>query len=205
MEEKETAIVVQVHKMFLKYGIKSVTMDDIARELGISKKTLYQFVKDKNDLVNKAMDYQVAVDIQKVADITAKKLNAVDELLEIGQFVSHTLKSMGASALYDIQKYYPEVWRSHFEYRQNYVANTIAANIAKGIKEGYYRKNMNAEVIAKFFVVKVENMFDDRIFPPDQYNLADVYLEYIRYHLMGIASQKGADYIIEKICKKPLK
>jgi len=191
--------------MFLKYGIKSVTMDDIARELGISKKTLYQFVKDKNDLVNKAMDFQISVDKQKMADIKSKRLDAVSELLEIADFVSQTLKSIGTSAIFDIQKYYPEVWRSHFEYRRSFVSEGIADNIAKGIKEGNYRKNMNADVIAKFFVVKLENLFDDRVFPPDQYNLAEVYLEYIRYHLMGIASPKGAEYIIEKICKKPLK
>ncbi len=180
-------------------------MDDIARELGISKKTLYQFVKDKNDLVNKAMDFQIGVDKQKMADIKGKKLDAVSELLEIADFVSQTLKSIGTSAIFDIQKYYPEVWRTHFEYRRSFVSEAIAENIAKGIKEGHYRKNMPADVIAKFFVVKLENLFDDRIFPPDQYVLADVYLEYIRYHLMGIASPKGADYIQEKICKKPLK
>lgn len=180
-------------------------MDDIARELGISKKTLYQYVKDKNDLVRKAMDYQINFDRQIMADIKAKKLNAVEELLEIGEFVSQTLKSIGTSAIFDIQKYYPEVWHSHFEYRSSFVTESIQENIAKGIKEGYYRKNVNADVIAKFFVVKVENLFDDRIFPPDKYSLSEVYLEYIRYHLLGIASPKGAEYILDKINKKILK
>lgn len=191
--------------MFRKYGIKSVTMDDIARELGISKKTLYQYVKDKNDLVRKAMDYQINFDRQTMDDIKRRKLNAVEELLEIGEFVTQTLQSIGTSAIFDVQKYYPELWHSHFEYRVSFVTEAIKENIGKGIKEGYYRKNVNADVIAKFFVIKLENLFDDRIFPPDKYSLAEVYLEYLRYHMMGIASQKGAEYIMEKISKKPLK
>lgn len=202
MESKEENIIAQVRQMYLKYGIKSVTMDDVARELGISKKTLYLHFKDKNDLVLKSMECQIDIDKASVNAIKDLKLNAIDELLEIASNVALTLKSIQPAVIFDIQKYYPQVWQLQMEYRQNFVVQTIIDNIKKGVEEGLYRPNFTPEIIAKFFAVKIENMFDDKIFPTAKFDLANVYMEYISYHLMGICNQKGADYIVENIFKK---
>ncbi len=187
--------------MYLKYGIKSVTMDDVARELGISKKTLYLFFKDKNDLVYKTMECQIAIDRELVNGIKSKNLNAIDEIMEIAQMVTSILRSIQPAVIFDIQKYYPEVWQLQIDYRRNFIVQTVVDNIIKGQEEGLYRTNLTPTIVAKFFSVKMENIFDDKVFPPDKYNLADVYMEYIRYHLMGICNQQGANYILEHIFK----
>lgn len=176
-------------------------MDDVARELGISKKTLYLFFKDKNELVMRSMECQIAIDKESVKVIVDKGLNAIEELLEIASNVASTLKSIQPAVIFDIQKYYPQVWSLQTEYRQNFVVQTVIDNIHKGIEQGYYRPNLNPEIIAKFFAVKLENMFDDKVFPPSKFDLANVYMEYIRYHLMGICNQQGADYIVKNIFK----
>ena len=199
VDTKEENIIAQVRQMYLKYGIKSVTMDDVARELGISKKTLYLYFKDKNDLVMKSMERQIAIDKASVTSIIDQQLNAIDELLEIAVNVATTLKSIQPAVIFDIQKYYPQVWGLQTEYRQNFIVQTVIDNINKGIEQGYYRPNLNPEIIAKFFAVKLENMFDDKVFPPAKFDLANVYMEYIRYHLMGICNQTGADYIVKNI------
>jgi AcrR family transcriptional regulator len=199
VDTKEDNIIAQVRQMYLKYGIKSVTMDDVARELGISKKTLYLFFKDKNELVMKSMECQIALDKASVKTIVDRELNAIDELLEIAANVATTLKSIQPAVIFDIQKYYPQVWSLQMEYRQNFVVQTIIDNINKGIEQNLYRPNLNPEIIAKFFAVKLENMFDDKVFPTSKFDLANVYMEYIRYHLMGICNQNGADYIVKNI------
>ncbi|UPT67377.1 MAG: hypothetical protein M0D57_01420 [Sphingobacteriales bacterium JAD_PAG50586_3] len=147
----------------------------------------------------KSMECQIAIDKASVMAIKTQELNAIDELLEIATNVVSTLKSIQPAVIFDIQKYYPQVWALQAEYRQNFIVQTIIDNINNGIEQGFYRPNVHPEIIAKFFAVKLENMFDDKVFPPSKFDLANVYMEYIRYHLMGICNQKGADYIVENI------
>lgn len=147
----------------------------------------------------KSMECQIAIDKASVISIKDRHLNAIDELLEIATNVVSTLKSIQPAVIFDIQKYYPQVWALQAEYRQNFIVQTIIDNINSGIEQGLYRPNLNPEIIAKFFAVKLENMFDDKVFPPSKFDLANVYMEYIRYHLMGICNQKGADYIVQNI------
>jgi RNA polymerase sigma factor (sigma-70 family) len=136
IEPKETELIGKVMHLFLKYGIKSLTMDDIARHLGVSKKTIYKYVTDKNDLVAKAMRTQLEDERCAICSINERGLNAIDEFFEVSRFVMELLSNVHPSIHYDMAKYHTEVFHTGFRERQAQVYECIFTNMEKGKKEG---------------------------------------------------------------------
>ncbi len=198
MEEKELELVGQALGVFMQYGIKSVTMDDMSRHLGISKKTLYKFVKDKNDLVKKALLFQCGLEQKVINEIRSKGLNAIDEMFEIGQFISGLLKGMHPSIHYDLEKYHAEVFQETMLKHQSYIFTCMQTNLEKGLEEGVYRKDLNADVISKIYLRKIDVVFDAEVFPPSEISFEEVYAILFRYHIRGIANKKGIEYLEKK-------
>ena len=198
MKEKGEEIIEQAFKVFMKYGIKAVTMDDMARHLGISKKTLYKYVKDKNDLVEQSLDFQCAYEHEAVCTIREQGLNAIDEMYEIGHFVSSLLKEVHPSIHYDLEKYHPGALKNKLNKHFENMHKCMLENLNKGIKDGMYRKDLNAEVIAKIYFKKIDILFDTQMFPPDQITTQELYAVLFRYHIRGIASKKGIEYLEQK-------
>lgn len=177
-------------------------MDDIARQLGVSKKTLYKYVSDKNDLVSRAVAYQSDEERNHIRDICEKDLNAIDQIFEISRVITEILGQVHPSVHFDLEKYHPEVWHMAMNNRQEEVFRCIYDNLEKGKSEGLYREDLNSEIIARIYIAKLDVLFDGEVFPPQQFNFADVYLEFFRYHVRGIASEKGLAYLIEKVKKE---
>jgi len=198
----EQQLIEQVMRLFMRYGIKSLTMDDIARKLGVSKKTIYKYVSDKNDLVRRAMEHQIETERFSINSICEAGTNAIDEIFEISKIISEILGQVHPSVHYDLGKYHPEVWNVAMKQRQDHVYECVFGNLNKGKEEGLYREDLNCEVIAKIYIAKLDVLFDGEIFSPQQFNFADVYLEFFRYHVRGIASPKGLEYLIEKVKKQ---
>ncbi|MFY7972533.1 MAG: TetR/AcrR family transcriptional regulator [Flavobacteriales bacterium] len=198
MDEKELKIISGAAHVFIKYGVKSVNMDDVARHLGVSKKTLYQFVTDKEDLVKKSVSVFCQQEDNDITAICQKGLNAIDENLEIMNYVSNMIQNIHPSVAYDIEKYHPAVFRQMRNHRQSAVYNCVHQNLIKGQKEGYYRKDFKADVIAKIYISRMESLFDPSLFPATEYKVTEVYAEVFRYHVLGIASAKGAEYLQSK-------
>ncbi len=186
----------------MELGIKSVTMDDVARKLGISKKTLYKYVDDKNDLVEKILDWSCDVEYQEISKFCEEKKNAIDESFEISKYIMNHLQTMHPSIVFDLQKYHGEAWNKFTRIKKDHINQCYMQNIEKGKKEGLYREDVNAEVITKFYTSRFEVMFDTDLFPPNQFKASDIYMEIFRYHIRGIASEKGIKYLASKISKK---
>jgi len=201
-EPKETELIGKVMHLFLKCGIKSLTMDDIARHLGISKKTIYKHVTDKNDLVAKAMRIQLEEERCAICSINERGLNAIDEFFEVSRFVMELLSNVHPSIHYDMEKYHTEVFHAGLKERQAQVYECVFNNMEKGKKEGLYRSDLRSDVIAKVYIARMDVMFDGVVFPSTQYNFSEVYLEIFRYHIRGIASEKGLEYLIQKVKKE---
>ncbi len=199
LQEKEIKLVENATGIFMKYGIKSVNMDDMSRHLGISKKTLYQFVKDKEDLVKKSVNHFCNKEDEEIRHICAQGMNAVDESLEIMKWVLSVLQQVHPSVNYDLEKYHPAIAREMKENRHRAVYDCMRMNMKKGQKEGYYRKDFNADVIAKLYIVRIDIIFDQTLFPMEEHNLGELYKEIFKYHIRGIASEKGLDYLKEKL------
>ncbi len=200
--EKKEVILEHAQKIFMRYGLKSVTMDDISRELKISKKTLYRFVTDKNDLVAQVMQAHVTKDQAIVKEMAEKSKNAIEEIRSISEYVGAMVGNLHPSVHYDMEKYYPEAWEIFMKHKRNFVLNCMSENMVRGMKEEYYRKDLNVPIIALLYVGRIDMVFDGQLFPPDQFNFGDVFIEMIHYHLRGIASEKGFDYINQNFKKK---
>lgn len=202
MNEREQQLIKQAHQVFMRFGIKSVTMDDMARNLGISKKTLYQHVSDKNDLVTKVLQWDCCVDQESIHEIVSRGLNAIDENVEIGKFIVERLRSIHPSIHFDLEKYHSEAWKESRRETQKLIVELVSQNLKKGIEQGLYRHDLNIPVIAKVYMSRFDIVFDPEIFPPQEYDFAEVYLEMLRYHIRGIASEQGTKYLIDKLNKE---
>lgn len=199
IQEKESKIVESATDVFMKYGIKSVNMDDMSRHLGMSKKTLYLYVKDKEELVRKSVAFFCTKEDSEIREICHHGLNAIDESLEIMKWVLSVLQHVHPSVNYDLEKYHPEVARAMKENRHRAIYDCIRLNMKKGQREGLYRKDFNADIIAKVYIARIDIIFDQELFPMDQHNLSDLYREIFKYHIRGIASSEGLDYLKEKM------
>jgi AcrR family transcriptional regulator len=189
--------------VFMRYGIKSVTMDDIARELKISKKTLYQYVNDKADLVVKIMEAQCVTEKEVIAKAVSSAENAIDELMIISEMLAKKLQRMNPSIHYDLEKYYPDAWRVFVEHKEGFVLECVKSNLERGVGEGIYRDNLNAEIISQLYIQKIDCIFDPAIFPVGKFTFYQVYIELMRYHIRGVANRQGDEYLTDMISKRP--
>ncbi len=189
--ETKEIILNAAHILFFKYGIKSVTMDDIAKHLGMSKKTIYQFFPDKNEVVKSVFKETMLTNKCEFQEITLKSRNAIEEIFEIIKHMENMFTKMNPNLFYDLQKYHQDTWQLFRNFKEKFILETVETNIRKGIKEGLYRKDINIKVIARFRIEQVEFAMNPTIFPPDKYNFADVQTALLDHYLHGIATLKG--------------
>jgi TetR/AcrR family transcriptional regulator, cholesterol catabolism regulator len=201
MDDKTLHILEQVRRLYHRYGIKSVTMDDVAKRLFISKKTLYEHFADKEDLVKNVllMDHQKRSSFFQ--EIEKKKLNAVDEILEVYKVINTMFRDYNTSMEYDIRKYYPDLYYSVKEIRRKRMYETLFRNMNKGKREGLYRKDLNTKIISRLHVIRVENMYENDMFTIEELVSAKVFNEIFTYHMQGILSAKGRIYFEKNLSR----
>ena len=200
-KQKEIELLLASTALFMRYGIKSLTMDDISRNLGISKKTLYQFVSDKKDLVKKGMKLMIDHEKEMIGTIINNSQNAIDELMGMTKCISSELGEIHPSVIFDIQKYYPQAWKIMEDHKMNFIYETMLANLKRGLKEGYYRENINPLIIANIYMGMVDNMLNPENPVNKTVSMNKLHLEIIRYHIKGIANEKGM-LLLKKTLKK---
>lgn len=200
MDNKFQEIIERVLHLYLKYGIKSITMDDVARELSISKKTLYLYVKDKADLVDKAVSYQLSIHRCEIGNIESQNLNAIDVLILASKFVGEQFRNINNSVSYDLQKYYPQSWAKIVDYRRTHIFEHIKLNMQQGIEQGLYRNDLNIEIVSHLYVLKIEEIFlrpnEDFL---KKYSAEEIFNTMFHYHIRAIANKKGIEYYENKI------
>ncbi len=199
MNEKEKRIISETEELYAKYGIKSVTMEDVASSLGISKKTLYQFVNDKNELVEKVVRNGIEEKLTEFRAIFTEDKNAIDELFDLNLFIKQLFKEHNPSREYDLLKYYPELYREFRDVKRKNIYNSYKGNIEKGQQQGLYRKEVDAELMARLHVFRVENIAENDLFDRDEIISNDFCLEILKYHIRGIGTEKGLKYLEEKL------
>lgn len=186
-------------ELFIRYGIKSVTMDDIAREMGISKKTLYQYVHNKADLIEQIFQAYITEEKCMTEEILSTSSDALEEMLRIGRFVVEKLRSLSPSTVYDLRKYYGAIWKKMELQMKQHVHGVISDNLERGIRQGIYRPELDPDIIARLYVGKSILVADDEVFEVGDYDLATLQQEYIRYHIHGIASEKGRQLLAKHL------
>ncbi|MCP4521092.1 MAG: TetR/AcrR family transcriptional regulator [Cytophagales bacterium] len=192
METKERIIEGSM-ELFFKYGVRSVTMDMIASHLGISKKTLYENVKDKNTLVEMMAQHhfdQEQHDLEKLSNTTE---NAIDEIHQIAVQMKQMIRQINPILFFDIKRYYPKVWQLFDSQKYDCIGGYIINNLERGIKEGYYRPDLDVKVMMIFKMNQVEWAFDTDFFPITEFNLLDVQMQLFEHFIRGIVTKKGLE------------
>lgn len=190
METKDR-ILKGAEELFFKFGIKSVTMDDIAKHLGISKKTIYQFYSDKNEIVETLMQYSLKQDECEFQQIQAESANMIDEVMKMMTHISSMFAKVNPNIFYDLQKYHPKAWAQFKVFKQECMAKMIETSIERGKKEGLVRADINSKVLSRMRIEQVEMGLNPEIFPQTEFKIVDVQLALIDHFLHGICTLKG--------------
>lgn len=184
-------LLVTARDFFMQYGIKSVSMDDLSSNLGISKKTLYKVVDNKEDLVMKVIENHIQVQNEEMDVILSQNNGAIEEMLKFARYIISLLKDLKPGVVYDLKKYYPEAWKKIEKLHFDTIDKIILGNVKKGIKEGVYRKSLNPEMISRLYVAQALLITDEKLFPSKKFKMEPLIREFIAYHFYGIASLEG--------------
>ena len=199
--EKEK-VILKLAEIFMRYGIKSVTMDDLARELGISKKTLYLHFPDKESMIRQVVDHQIHQQQAAINQMLENcSLNAIDQIFQMSLFIFQQLNMVSPSLIYDLKKYYPGIWAHIVEIKRNNIYETIINNLDKGIQEGLYNPGHHARILAHMYVNRLE------FYTIGDHDLQDlplwqIFSSIFTYHVRGISSLKGISYLEELLQKE---
>jgi len=198
-EQEDHGWLERVEALFLRFGIKSQTMDDISRELGISKKTLYQMVANKDELVRKVLQHHIEREKTECLKAASTAVNAIEEILVVTESNSAELSQMKANVLHDLQKYHRDGWQLIQNFHYDFVFKTVKANLERGREEGLYRTDLDPEIISRLHLATVFQLFDEDIFPANTFSKEIVFREYMTHYLLGIVSEKGRRYLTLKL------
>lgn len=182
-------------------------MDDISRELGMSKKTLYQYVKNKEELIHLMIQAHIELEKEIMTDILKVSKDAISEMFGVAKHVLETLSKLPSTTLYDLQKYYPKSWQLVEAFHKQFIYKSIKNNLERGVKEKLYRSEIDCDIIAKLYVGKSTIVADESVFPSNEYNKEVLFKTYFLYHIHGIATEKGVKKMnkhMEQVAKKKL-
>ncbi|GAB4135714.1 MAG: TetR/AcrR family transcriptional regulator [Bacteroidia bacterium] len=178
-------------ELFFRFGIKSVTMDDIAKHLSMSKKTIYQFFKDKDEIVHTLMEKDLQNHMCEFSEIFKNSNNVVEEVFGHMRKMHRIFSNINPNIFYDLRKYHPKTWEIFHKFRSEYAYKMIYESIVRGKEQGLVRKDVNPEILAKLRVEQIDMGFNPLIFPPDKFNILEVQLNMTEHFLYGICTLKG--------------
>lgn len=190
-------ILVHADQLFMKYGVRSVTLDDIAKNLGISKKTIYQYFENKEGIICDVAHAHMCREIVEGDRIIEEAENAVDELARFIHYSIQSLKAISPQLIYETQKYYPQAWKILDEHRSDYILGKVRENLERGIREGMYRDDIHVEIVSRMRVAQIGMSIDTSVFPIDEFDLVEVQLQMIELYLFGVMTKKGRKYLLK--------
>ena len=188
MKEK---ILAKATEMFLNYGFKSVTMDDLAEQLGISKKTIYANYENKTKLVEASTLFLFEFISNGINLICELEKNPIDELFAIKSFVMEHLKNEKTSPQYQLQKYYPQLFISLKKRQFDLMKECVFENLERCVKLGIYREGMDLDFITRLYFNGIIGIKDVETFPQNIFKPAYLLERYLEYHIRAIATEKG--------------
>ena len=188
MKEK---IIEKATELFINLGFKSVTMDDIASEMAISKKTIYAHFNNKTELVHEVTTNLFHTISYGIDFICEMEKNPIEELYAIKKFVMLQLKDEKSSPQYQLQKYYPKIYDALKEMQFEKMKTCTLNNLQRGVAQGLYRNNLDIDFVARIYFIGVNGIKDDTLFPLQQFPKASLFEAYLEYHLRGIVTKEG--------------
>ena len=178
-------------ELFFQYGIKSITMDDIAKHLAISKKTIYQFYSDKNEMLEVLMKNRMKINQGEFEQIAKTSENVIEEVFAIMKHMGNMFSQINPNFFYDLQKYHPNTWKLFKQFKEECIERMVEDSVKRGIKEGFVRPDINGKILARLRMEEIEMGFDPQTFPPDKFKIMEVQLALLEHFLHGISTLKG--------------
>ena len=186
-------------EMFLNYGFKSVTMDDLAQAIGISKKTIYAVYQNKTELVEACVMSKFSIMKEGINKIISLKKNPIEEVFEIKQYVMNNLKNQKSSPQYQLTKYYPRIFAKFQKEQWDIMQHCAISNIERGMALGLYRSDLHVQFIFRIYFAGINYLKDPIIFPSEKFSMVFLMESYLEYHLRAIVSPEGLKKLNEII------
>jgi TetR/AcrR family transcriptional regulator, cholesterol catabolism regulator len=196
MEVKER-ILSKATDLFMRYGIRSITMDEIAAQLGISKKTIYQFFTDKDDMVAAVIDHEIGSNEMECMQFRDQSENAVHHVFLAMENLEEMLSCTNPLMLYDLEKHHPRSYKKLKEYKYQFLYRILIDNLQSGIREELYRSDIQLDIVAKCRIESAFLVFNQDVFPHSRYKISEVNFELAMLFLHGVTTAKGKK-LIEK-------
>lgn len=190
-------ILAGAEELFIRYGIKSVTMDDLARHLGMSKKTIYSEFPDKNTIVVQLVGSSVREHFHQMEAMADTARDSVEEIMLMMRYTNEIFGSVNPNVFYDMQRHHPEAWQTFRRFKDEFILNQITRNLENGRNQGLYRSDFNIRIIAQLRLEQVESVLNPLHFPPEKFNLKDVNFQLLEHFLFGICTLKGHKLILK--------
>lgn len=190
-EEHRNKILESAKELFFMHGIKRITVDDICQQIGVSKKTLYVFFKNKEELIERLLENNLNENKKEFENIFKKSNNSIQEIILLMEHLAEMFSEINPYVFYDLQKYHPVVWRQFKEFKETFLFQIIVKNLEKGIQEGLYRHKINIEILAKLRIEETQMAFNPLIFQKEKYKISEIQIELLDHYLHGITTLKG--------------
>lgn len=196
-DEKYQQLLENVYKIFITQGFRNVSMDDVSRNLGISKKTLYQYVDSKTDLIQKINMYIQQRIEERILQLEAMDLNAIDILLEMSKISTEKHFRINPMITFELRKYYPQIFDEYICRKKELLIQSVKKNLEQGIKEGLYRQDLNTEIVAHLYFKKIEEFHE---VGEDEPTLSydKIFEVMFENHIRGISNEVGIAYFEEQ-------
>lgn len=202
MEELENKdkILKGAEELFMKYGVRSISMDDIARRLGISKKTLYQHFADKDELVTLVSKSHLERNAKEFDAIQELAGDSIEELARISICMKKNLEGMNQTMLFDLQKFHPKAWSVWIDFKHKFIFESVVRNLKQGIKDGYIRAEVDPEVMAIIRIELIQLAFNPDVFQRERFNMVEVHGQMFDHFVLGLVTEKGRKLYLK--CKE---
>ncbi len=190
-QDTKTRITIAARELFFKYGIKSITMDDVAKHLGMSKKTVYQYFSDKDAIIENLMNLYLAEHQLNFERFSREAKNPIEEILEMMKHLGVMFESINPIIFYELQKYHPSAWKLFTDFKENCALKGISENLQRGVDQGLYRKSVNPHVMSRLRMAQVEWAMNPDAVPAGTITIAHLQLTLLEHFLHGICTIKG--------------
>ncbi|MEY2792746.1 MAG: hypothetical protein RJA76_738 [Bacteroidota bacterium] len=178
-------------KLFFRFGVKSITMDSIAADLGISKKTIYQHFPDKDTLVNEVVSAFIEKDLAQWKELDEKYSDVIEKMFRSFDIVKETLTEINPRLMFEVQKYHPDAFDIFKQYENDVMYTHLVNDLKNGIENGYFRSELSIELIAKVRMAEIHMLFNPELFESNKMSVFELHLEFLDYFMRGIMTEKG--------------
>ncbi|WMN10893.1 TetR/AcrR family transcriptional regulator [Marivirga salinae] len=179
--------------LFMQFGLKSITMDDIARKVGVSKKTIYQFFSDKNSIVFKSVHEHFSDHRNEIEKVLDNSKNSIEAMYKISKCMKLQVEAVNPTVLYDLQRYFPKAHKRFLEFKNTFIKDRMTKIIEDGIASGFFRKEINTEILVIQRIEQAQLAFNNEIFPRDKFDFKEIHEQLFDHFLHGILTEKGKE------------